>query len=183
MDNSRDEIDWDDLGRWVGERAEPHLVRLLQEVALSVRMSGDEPLDRLESLGGLKELLEQIIRVEVQEMRRQYDSSWVEIADALHMSRQGARQKYQHPADEALAEYEELRDIEMATLKADFDIAVANLRLEGVKRGWTSEQLEAKTKALRDDFKPRAARFIEDHLARHDKVSSRTEHAYTKKGH
>jgi hypothetical protein len=60
---------------------------------------------------------------------------------------------------------------------------VANLRLEGVKRGWTSEGLEAKTKALRDDFKPRAARFIEEHMHRYDKVLSQSTQASAKKGH
>jgi len=182
MDNARGEINWAAVGRWAGRNEEPHLVRLLQEVALSVRLPDDEPLERLGSLGSLKEVLEQVVRIEVQEMRRWYDTSWVDIAEALGMSRQGARQKFQHPADEELAAYEELRDIELAALKADVDVALAKIRLEGVKQGWTSAELEKRTREVRDSFKPRAAKFIEDHMDRYPEVVLRTERAYgTKK--
>lgn len=165
------EIDISDLEHRL-TRLEPHFVRLLAEVIRrcrpepDLRMSGDLE-ERLADLNDLRRVLEDTIRIEVQQMRRFEGSTWPDIASALGMTRQGARQKYQHDADAVVSQVEELNEAEFQALLSEMEADLARARLEAVRNGQPRDLLDAELARINRHYaSERAGPLIFDHLER-----------------
>lgn len=166
------------------DELEPHVRRLVFDTidACAPPEGIEEEADlvvRLAAVKNLKDLVEETVRLEVQELRRWQGMGWPLIADALGISRQGARQKYQHPADAALAEAEELHAAEVAVLKARLDAEIAQLKLEAVTRGLLPDSVEDDVIALRERYRTEhGSALLTRHMERWMGLQERAEKAY-----
>ena len=77
---------------WVVERIPEEILGRYRRALFLVR-SSNEPLVILDSLAEMKEVLLQIERAAVEEARAQ-GATWVQVAQALHVTRQAVEQRF-----------------------------------------------------------------------------------------
>ena len=77
---------------WLIERINEESLSRYRRAMFRVR-SSNEPLVILDSLAEMKEILQQIERAAVEEARAQ-GATWVQVAQALHVTRQAVEQRF-----------------------------------------------------------------------------------------
>jgi hypothetical protein len=77
---------------WLVERIPEEVLGRYRRAMFRVR-SSNEPLVILDSLAEMKEVLQQIERAAVEEARAQ-GATWVQVAEALHVTRQAVEQRF-----------------------------------------------------------------------------------------
>ena len=77
---------------WLIKRISEETLGRYRRAMFRVR-SSREPLVILDSLAEMKEILQQIERAAVEEARAQ-GATWVQVADALHVTRQAVVQRF-----------------------------------------------------------------------------------------
>ena len=77
---------------WLIERIPEEILSRYRRAMFRVR-SSNEPLVILDSLAEMKEILQQIERAAVEEARAQ-GATWVQVAEALHVTRQAVEQRF-----------------------------------------------------------------------------------------
>lgn len=154
------------------EALEPHFRNLIANVVAACTPPDDLSwtaglLERLAALDALRSVVDETLRLEIQELRRWDDVGWPEIAGALGVSRQAARQRYQHSADAVVADLDDLFEAEAEELKGHLEVELARLRIEFLKAKRPEEDLEAESRAVRDRFmKERVSPLMTRHLER-----------------
>lgn len=151
------------------DRREPHLAALVSGVLhacvpVEETETNVDLLDRLYELVELRALLEQTIRLEIQELRRWHDESWTSIASMLGVSRQSARERYQHPNDEAVANAEEVWDARLKALVAQRDLRAAEIRAELAGQNVSKEEIDAQVEEVSKESMAEAGALMYDHL-------------------
>ena len=83
----------EDFGHpWLIERIPEEILGRYRRAMFRVR-SSSEPLVILDSLAEMKEILQQIERAAVEEARAQ-GATWVQVAQALHVTRQAVEARF-----------------------------------------------------------------------------------------
>jgi hypothetical protein len=77
---------------WLIERTPEEVLSRYRRAMFRVR-SSNEPLVILDSLAEMKEILREIERAAVEEARAQ-GATWVQVAEALHVTRQAVEQRF-----------------------------------------------------------------------------------------
>lgn len=123
--------------RW--NELEPHFQALVSSVYEACRLREElhtqrDLLNRLAAVNDLKARVESTVRDEVRQLRS-WSIGWPQIGDALNMTRQGARQKYEARWEGAIGDEEELWDLRSKSLLAQLDVEVEVVRQQAIARG------------------------------------------------
>lgn len=153
--------------RW--EELEPHLRQLVVAVfdacvPFDHLNTEDDLLGRLSAMHALHARIDEAVKLEVQQLRQWQEMAWPAIGDALGMTRQGARQRYQDPSDGAAGDEEELWDVRLKELGAQLQAQATRLRIDATRAGRDPEpELEH---LMREHLTERVWPEMEAHLAR-----------------